>query len=69
MTEYSEQDVDNNVVLQGDVQFTFCKDEGLSAEPQTGDKIIFGGETFSILNPRRIAPNGVVLCYKLQGRK
>tara|TARA_B100000686_G_C16738759_1_gene945274 strand:+ start:787 stop:1137 length:351 start_codon:yes stop_codon:yes gene_type:complete len=66
VTAYSERLIDGSVIQTGDKQALIAA-RGIS-EPTTSDKIIDGGDTYSIVNVSTVKPGNTAILYKIQVR-
>lgn len=64
---YSSRDVDGTLILQADQRVYL--DPLIGATPQPGDALTVGGEVFTVVNSKPLAPGGVVVLHDIQVRK
>lgn len=68
-TNYSQNLVDGTLIQQGDKLFTAAA-SGLGCTPMASDTLTdASGDVWSIVSVGIVAPGGVALLYKIQGRK
>lgn len=66
--DYSNFERDGTLILAGDRKVLVAA-KGLSIEPQPGDKLIDGLDTYTVVRPSPIAPGATPLLYTLQVRR
>ncbi|WP_057464357.1 hypothetical protein, partial [Pseudovibrio sp. POLY-S9] len=67
-TQFSSNEIDGTRVKATDVKLLMPA-LNLGLVPTADDKINYVGQTLSIINPKRIAPDGEPIFYELQARR
>lgn len=62
---YPDRMIDGTRILQGDRELVLSDEQ----TPVASDKIVVGGENWSIVNIKTISPAGIPVCYFCQVRK
>lgn len=65
MRNYDLRDIDGTVIQMNDVEFL----ASFSEMPQTGDTIIFGSKSYTVVRAKPLNPNGLLdIFYTIQAR-
>lgn len=68
LTDYETEERDGTLIAADDVRALVSVD-GLSIAPTTADKLLIGGDPFTIVRVAPLAPDGVARFYELQVRR
>lgn len=63
-----ERDVDGTLIKAGDQQIIIAA-EGLTIEPTTTDRVILGGEIWTLTSIKPLAPGGITVIYDCIGSR
>lgn len=64
ITEYQPREIDNSLVLTGDIKLTAT----FETEIRSGDQIVIDGRTYRVVQPNPVKPGNVLISYKVQLR-
>lgn len=64
--DYNQRDIDGTLVRQGDQRVYLSVDVGVT--PQTGDSLLIGGQKWSVVASRTLAPAGTAVIHDVQVR-
>ncbi|WP_430434259.1 hypothetical protein [Methyloversatilis sp.] len=67
LLEYQQRDIDGTHIRVGDLRAYIAPD--IEITPQTGDTLTIGGEMWSVIASRPLAPAGVVVLHDAQVRR
>lgn len=67
LLEYAQRDIDGTHIRVGDQRAYIAPD--LAVTPQTGDTLTVGGDTWSVIASRPLAPAGVIVLHDVQVRR
>lgn len=67
LLNYAQRDIDGTHVRVGDQRAYIAPD--LAVTPQTGDTLTIGGEVWSVIASRPLAPAGTVVLHEAQVRR
>lgn len=65
--DYQQKDIDGTHIRVGDQRAYIAPD--LAVTPQTGDTLTVGGDTWSVIASRPLAPAGVIVLHDVQVRR
>jgi len=65
---YSAYEIDGAVIQVGDVKVLWLSDSA-NPDPEPGDRLTLGGETFRIINNEPIKPGDTVFLHVIQARR
>lgn len=65
-TSFRKSDVDGTQILATDVRLLLSP--SLAVTPQSGDVIVFAGETYTVVASTPLNPAGIVLLHDVQAR-
>jgi hypothetical protein len=66
---YQEREIDNDLVLRGDLQVTLAASTDLPEPRPKRDQLIIGGQTWDLEDCQTLAPGAETVLYKLQARR
>jgi hypothetical protein len=66
---YQEREIDNDLVLRGDLQVILAAGAALPEPRPKRDQLIIGSQTWDIEDCQPLAPGAETVLYKLQARR
>ncbi len=64
--DYRRSEIDGEVIQAGDVRIVL---EDATTKPLIGDRVLYNGSDYRVMNVDEVSPAGIVVIYKLQVRR